>query len=74
MLFQSSTFVVLGFTGIAFILTMAWQVGKNDSGKPYVATEGSAVSKLGNASLIIFCVWIAVYFAWGMVALFKNML
>ncbi len=69
-----STFVVLGFTGIAFILTMAWQVGKNDSGKPYVATEGSAVSKLGNASLIIFCVWIAVYFAWGMVALFKNML
>lgn len=69
-----STFVVLGFTGIAFILTMAWKIGKNDSGKPYVATEGSAVSKLGNASLIIFCVWIAVYFAWGMIALFKNTL
>lgn len=68
------TFVILGFTGIAFILTMAWKVGKNDSGKPYIAIEGSAVSKLGNASLIIFIIWTTVYFAWGMIALFKNTL
>lgn len=69
-----STFVVLGFTGIAFILTMAWKIGKNDSGQPYVADENSAVSKLGNASLVIFSIWVVVYFAWGMIALFKNTL
>jgi hypothetical protein len=66
------TFVILGFTGIAFILTMAWKVGKTEG--VYTATEGSAVSRLANASLALFILWIAVYFGWGMVALFKNTL
>ncbi|MDD3596921.1 hypothetical protein, partial [Sulfuricurvum sp.] len=66
------TFVVLGFTGVAFILTMAWKVGKTEG--VYTATEGSAVAKLSNASLAIFVLWIVVYFGWGMVALFKNTL
>jgi hypothetical protein len=66
------TFVVLGFTGIAFILTMAWKVGKTEG--VYIATEGSAVSRLANASLALFILWIVVYFGWGMVALFKNTL
>jgi len=64
------TFVVLGFTGVAFILTMAWKVGKTEG--VYTAPEGSAVSRLANASLAIFILWIVVYFGWGMVALFKN--
>lgn len=64
------TFVVLGFTGVAFILTMAWKVGKTEG--VYTATEGSAVSRLANASLALFILWIVVYFGWGMVALFKN--
>ena len=64
------TFVILGFTGIAFILTMAWKVGKTEG--VYTATEGSAVSRLANASLALFVLWIIVYFGWGMVALFKN--
>lgn len=69
-----STFVVLGFTGVAFILTMAWKIGKNDTGKVYVASENSGVSKLANISLWVFSIWLVVYFAWGMVALFKNTL
>lgn len=69
-----STFVVLGFTGVAFILTMAWKIGKNDTGKVYVASENSGVSKLANISLWVFSLWLVVYFAWGMVALFKNTL
>ncbi|MBD3794831.1 MAG: hypothetical protein IE881_02620 [Epsilonproteobacteria bacterium] len=69
-----STFVVLGFTGVAFILTMAWKIGKNDTGKVYVASENSGMSKLANISLWVFSLWLVVYFAWGMVALFKNTL
>lgn len=69
-----STFVVLGFTGVAFILTMAWKIGKNDTGKVYVASENSGVNKLANISLWVFSIWLVVYFAWGMVALFKNTL
>ncbi|TQV62229.1 MAG: hypothetical protein FNT15_07515 [Sulfurovum sp.] len=69
-----STFVVLGFTGVAFILTMAWKIGKNDTGKVYVASENSGLSKLANISLWVFSLWLVVYFAWGMVALFKNTL
>lgn len=68
------TFVILGFTGVAFILTMAWKVGKNDTDTPYVAQEGSMVSKLGNASVAIFAIWMVIYFGWGMIALFKNSL
>lgn len=66
------TFVVLGFTGIAFILTMAWKAGKREG--VFDASKDVAVTRLGNATLAIFILWTIVYFAWGMVALFKNTL
>ncbi|MDD5548926.1 MAG: hypothetical protein PHI79_04940 [Sulfurovaceae bacterium] len=66
------TFVILGFTGIAFILTMAWKVGKREG--VFDASKDVAVTKLANATLAIFILWTAVYFAWGIVALFKNTL
>jgi hypothetical protein len=66
------TFVVLGFTGIAFILTMAWKVGKTEG--VFDGSKDVAVTRLGNATLSIFILWTIVYFAWGMFALFKNIL
>lgn len=66
------TFVILGFTGIAFILTMAWKVGKREG--VFDASKDVAVTRLANATLAIFVIWIVVYFVWGMVALFKNTL
>jgi hypothetical protein len=66
------TFVILGFTGVAFILTMAWKVGKREG--VFDASKDVAVTKLANATLAIFILWTAVYFAWGIVTLFKNTL
>ncbi|CUV65002.1 conserved membrane hypothetical protein [Sulfurovum sp. enrichment culture clone C5] len=66
------TFVILGFTGIAFILTMAWKIGKREG--VFDASKDVAVTRLANVTLAIFVIWIVVYFAWGMVALFKNTL
>jgi hypothetical protein len=66
------TFVILGFTGIAFILTMAWKIGKREG--VFDASKDVAVTRLANATLAIFILWIVVYFAWGMFALFKNTL
>lgn len=66
------TFVILGFTGIAFILTMAWKIGKREG--VFDASKDVAVTRLANTTLAIFILWIVVYFVWGMVALFKNSL
>ncbi|MBD3808758.1 MAG: hypothetical protein IE880_08620, partial [Epsilonproteobacteria bacterium] len=68
------TFVFIGFIGVAFVVTMAWKVGKNDTGEVYTATENSPVSKLGNYTLWLLIAWMAIYFTWGMVTLFKNVL
>lgn len=68
------TFVFIGFIGVAFVVTMAWKVGKNDTGEVYAATENSPVSKLGNYTLWLLIAWMAIYFTWGMVTLFKNVL
>ncbi|MDX1809622.1 MAG: hypothetical protein R3331_08795 [Sulfurospirillaceae bacterium] len=66
------TFVALGFTGVAFITTMAWKVGKTQG--VFDASKNVAVTRLANATLIIVSVWCVVYFAWGMFTLFKNTL
>ncbi|MBD3843033.1 MAG: hypothetical protein IE909_14375 [Campylobacterales bacterium] len=66
------TFVILGFTGVAFILTMTWKVGKSEG--VFDASKDVVVTKLANATLVLFIIWMMVYFAWGMVALFKNTL
>lgn len=66
------TFVILGFTGVAFILTMAWKVGKSEG--VFDASKDVVVTKLANATLVLFIIWMMVYFAWGMVTLFKNTL
>lgn len=67
------TFVFLGFTGVAFIAAMAWQVGKNE-GLVYDCDKNPALRKLGFSTLWILVVWIVIYFAWGMFTLFKNTL
>lgn len=66
------TFVFLGFTGVAFIATMAWKVGKTEGvfdAQNYVPTR-----RLGVATLSILVTWCLVYFAWGLFILFKNSL
>jgi hypothetical protein len=67
-----STFVIMGFTGVAYLLTMAWKVGKNQG--VFDASKDVVVTKLGNYTLGIMITWMVVYFAWGMVTLFKNIL
>jgi hypothetical protein len=66
------TFVILGFTGVAFILTMAWKVGKREG--VFDASKDVVVTRLGNATLTLFIIWTMVYFGWGIFALFKNTL
>jgi hypothetical protein len=67
-----STFVIMGFTGVAYLLTMAWKVGKNQG--VFDGSKDVVVTKLGNYTLGIMIVWMVIYFAWGMVTLFKNIL
>jgi len=67
------TFVFLGFTGVGFIATMAWKVGKNE-GLVYDCDKNPALRRLGFSTLWILMVWMAIYFAWGMFTLFKNTL
>ena len=66
------TFVVLGFTGVAYIATMAWNVGKSEG--VFDAENHTATRKLGSVTLWILVVWCLVYFAWGMITLFANVL
>jgi len=66
------TFVIMGFTGIAYILTMAWKVGKTKGF--FDGSKDKAVTRLGNYTLSIMVIWMVIYFGWGMVTLFKNIL
>ena len=66
------TFVVLGGVGVAWLITMAWKVGKNQG--IFDGTKDVAVTKLGNYTLAIMVVWMVIYFAWGMTILFNNIL
>lgn len=67
------TFVFLGFTGVGFIATMAWKIGKNE-GSVYDCEKSPALRRLGFSTLWILMAWMAIYFAWGMFTLFKNTL
>jgi hypothetical protein len=67
-----STFVSLGFVGVAFIATMAWNVAKTDG--VFDAQNHALTRNLGKATLYILVTWCIVYMGWGMVVLFKNVL
>lgn len=66
------TFVIMGFIGVAYLLTMAWKVGKIQG--VFDGTKDKAVTKLGNYTLYIMIIWMIIYFGWGMFTLFKNIL
>ncbi len=67
------TFLFLGVTGVAFILRMAWKVGKNE-GLVFDGQNDKLTRVLGTATLWILVAWMGIYFAWGMFTLFKNTL
>jgi hypothetical protein len=67
-----STFLIMGFVGVAYLLTMAWKVGKREG--VFDGSKDVVVTKLGQATLYIMIAWMAIYFAWGIVTLFKNIL
>ncbi len=66
------TFLVLGGVGVAYLLTMAWKVGKTQG--IFDGSKDKAVTRLGNYTLTIMVVWMVIYFAWGMTILFSNTL
>lgn len=67
------TFLIMGGIGVAYLLTMAWKVGKNQEGV-FDGTKDVAVTKLGNYTIAIMVVWMVIYFGWGMAILFNNIL
>lgn len=67
-----STFLSLGAVGVAFIVTMAWNVGKTEG--VFDAQNHAATRKLGKATLWILIAWCIIYMGWGMMVLFKNVL
>lgn len=66
------TFLIMGGVGVAWLLTMAWKVGKNQG--VFDGSKDVAVTKLGNYTLAIMVLWMIVYFGWGMFILFNNIL
>ncbi len=66
------TFVIMGGTGIAFLLTLAWKVGKTKG--VFDGSKDKAVTKLGSSILAIMVVWMITFFGWGMSILFNNIL
>jgi len=66
------TFLIMGGVGVAWLLTMAWKVGKNQG--VFDGSKDVAVTKLGNYTLAIMIVWMVIYFGWGMTILFSNIL
>jgi hypothetical protein len=66
------TFLVLGGVGVAWLLTMAWKVGKNQG--VFDGSKDVAVTKLGNYTQAIKVIWMVIYFGWGMTILFMNIL
>lgn len=66
------TFLILGGVGVAWLLTMAWKVGKNQG--VFDGSKDVVITKLGNYTLTIMIVWMVIYFGWGMTILFNNIL
>ncbi len=67
------TFLIMGGIGVAYLLTIAWKVGKSEE-PVFDGSKDKVVTRLGNYTIIIMVTWMAVYFAWGMFILFKNIL
>lgn len=67
-----STFLIMGFVGVAYLLTMAWKVGKNEG--IFDGSKDVLVSRLGQSTLYIMITWMAIYFVWGIGILFNNIL
>ncbi len=67
------TFLIMGGVGVAYLLTMAWKVGKSKEAV-FDGSKDNAVDKLGSYTLAIMVVWMAIYFGWGMFILFGNIL
>ena len=66
------TFLIMGGIGVAYLLTMAWKVGKNQG--VFDGSKDVAVTRLGNYTLAIMAAWMVIYFGWGMSILFNNIL
>lgn len=66
------TFLIMGGVGVAYLLTMAWKVGKNQG--VFDGSKDIAVNRLGNYTLGIMSLWMVVFFGWGMTILFSNIL
>jgi hypothetical protein len=66
------TFLIMGGIGVAYLLTMAWKVGKNKG--VFDGTKDVLVNKLGSYTLSIMVAWLVIYFGWGMLILFNNIL
>jgi hypothetical protein len=67
-----STFLIMGGVGVAFLLTMAWKVGKSEG--VFDGSKDVAVTKLGNYTLAIMSAWMVIFFGWGLAILFNNIL
>lgn len=67
-----STFLIMGVVGVTYLLTMAWKVGKTQG--VFDASKDALVTRLSNYTLTIMGTWMVVFFGWGMVTLFKNIL
>jgi len=66
------TFLIMGGVGVAYLLTMAWKVGKSQG--VFDGSKDKAVNTLGNYTLGIMSLWMVVFFGWGMTILFSNIL
>jgi len=66
------TFLIMGGVGVAYLLTMAWKVGKSQG--IFDGSKDVAVNRLGNYTLGIMSLWMVVFFGWGMTILFSNIL
>ena len=66
------TFLVMGFVGVGFLLTMAWKVGKSEG--VFDGSKDVMVSRLGQSTLYIMIAWMVICFGWGIGILFNNTL
>jgi hypothetical protein len=66
------TFVIMGGVGVAFLLTLAWKVGKTEG--VFDGSKDKAVTRLGTYTLGIMVLWMVTFFGWGMSILFNNIL
>jgi len=66
------TFVFVGFTGVGFIATMSWKIGKSEG--IFEGGNDAVVTRLANSTVAVLILWCLVYFGWGMFTLLHNSL